>query len=186
MNFEESDIEGVFEVEIAKHEDSRGFFARAFCQKEFNKNDISFQPVQANIGYSKYKNTLRGLHYQRAPHAEQKFIRCIKGKIYDVVLDLRPASSTYKQWKGTELSAEKNTMLFVPEGCAHGYQTLEDDSEIFYMVSAFYAPEAEYGIRWDDPAFDIEWKEPVSELIISDKDRQWDHFKEKKETDDYC
>lgn len=172
MFFNETNLDGVFEIEIEKNGDERGFFGRAYCKKEFGQKNISFKPVQANVGYSKFKNTLRGLHYQRPPHAEQKLVRCVKGKIFDVIVDLRSSSSTYRQWAGFELSAENMKGIFVPEGCAHGYQTLMNDSEIFYMVSAFYTPEAEQGIRWNDPSFNIEWKE-AENMIISDKDRQW-------------
>jgi len=133
--------------------------------------------MQANIGYSKKKYTLRGLHYQIAPHREAKLVRCTKGSLLDVVVDIRPDSPTYKEWIGVELSESNHTMFYVPEGCAHGYQTLEDDTEVFYMVSAFYAPEHERGIRWDDPAFGIQWRE-MDDIIISDKDRQWPDFQD--------
>lgn len=133
--------------------------------------------VQANIAYSEHAMTLRGLHYQEAPHAEAKLLRCLSGAVYDVVIDLRTDSPTYKHWLGTELTARDQAMIYVPEGFAHGYLTLQDNTEVFYQVSEFYAPAAEKGIRWDDPAFAIEWP-AQGELIISDKDRGWRDFEE--------
>ena len=133
--------------------------------------------VQANIAYSEHAMTLRGLHYQEAPHAEAKLLRCLSGAVYDVVIDLRPDSPTYKHWLGTELTARDQAMIYVPEGFAHGYLTLQDNTEVFYQVSKFYAPAAEKGIRWDDPAFAIEWP-ARGELIMSDKDRGWRDFEE--------
>jgi len=176
MKFIKTDIEGAFVVELEKFGDERGFFARAFCEKEFNKAGISFEPVQANIGFSSEKYTLRGMHYQTGRHAESKLVRCTKGAIYDVILDMRPHSATYKEWFATELSAENRKMLFLPAGCAHGYQTMEENSEIFYMVSAYYAPDAEQGVRWNDPAFNIRWMQ-TENIIISEKDKNWPDFK---------
>ena len=180
MIFKETEIDGAFIIELEKYEDERGFFARGFCEKEFIQNEIYFAPVQANIGYNKKKNTLRGMHIQIGAHAESKLVRCTKGRLYDVILDLRQDSQTYKKWTGVELSSENRKFFFLPEGCAHGYQTLEDDTEIFYMVSAFYAPEHERGIRWDDPLFNIQWKKD-SDLIISEKDRSWDDYSDQIE-----
>lgn len=177
MEFKKTEIAGAFIIDIEKYEDERGFFARGYCEKEFREQDISFKMVQANIGYSKRKYTLRGLHYQQKPHAEAKLVRCVQGALYDVIVDLRPDSPTYKKWTGIELSDDNYTMFYAPAGCAHGYQTLQDDTEVFYMVSAFYAPEFERGIRWDDPAFNIKWKE-TDNVIISDKDRNWPYFSE--------
>ncbi len=177
MIFNETAIKDAYLIEIEKWKDQRGFFARSYCKKEFSEHNISFEPVQANIGFSKMSHTLRGLHYQLQPHAEQKLVRCVKGKLYDVIIDIRTDSATYKNWIGVELSEEHYTMLYIPKGCAHGYQTLVPETEICYMVSAFYEPDSERGIRWDDPAFNIEWKESKS-LIISDKDRQWPDFNE--------
>ena len=172
MIFKETDIVDAFEVHLEKHGDDRGFFARGFCEQEFKDQGIEFRALQANVAYNRSKNTVRGLHYQIEPHAEKKLVRCVKGAIFDVIVDLRPDSPSFKQWVGVELSAEDRSMLYVPEGCAHGYQTLTDDSEIFYMVSAAYAPEAERGISWNDPEFNIAWKD-LGEMIISDKDKNW-------------
>lgn len=175
MIFRETNITDVFEIIPEKKGDDRGFFARGFCEQEFKEHGISFHMVQANIGFSKYKNTVRGLHYQIEPHSEKKLVQCVKGAIYDVIVDLRPDSPTYRQWVGRELTEADQAMMFVPEGCAHGYQTLVNDSQISYMVSSFYAPKAERGIRWDDPAFDIHWKN-TDNLILSEKDKNWSEF----------
>lgn len=175
MIFVSTTIKDAFVVELEKHGDDRGFFARAFCMKEFSEQGISFQPCQANIGFSQFKGTLRGIHYQTAPHAEAKLVRCTKGAVFDVVVDLRPDSPNYCQWFGIELTPENGRMLFIPKGCAHGYQTLEDNTELYYLVSDFYAPQAEEGLRWDDPKINIEW--PITDnLVISDKDQLWPDF----------
>ncbi|MEX2402859.1 MAG: dTDP-4-dehydrorhamnose 3,5-epimerase [Balneolales bacterium] len=172
MRFKETEVEGAYEITLEKRSDERGFFARGFCEEEFKKQGISFRMVQANIGYNKYQNTLRGLHYQMGPHAEKKLVKCVKGGIYDVVVDLRTGSPSYRHWAGRELTEDNHAMLFIPEGCAHGYQTLTDDSEVSYMVSAFYEPEAERGILWDDPVFNIKWKK-AGNMILSEKDKNW-------------
>ena len=144
---------------------------RAWCQHEFEQHAIKFQPVQANMAFSIEKGTLRGLHYQISPSPEAKLVRCTRGSVFDVVADLRPDSSTYLKWFGAELSAENGDMLFVPEGCAHGCLSLEDDTEILYLTSAFYAPECARGVRFDDPGLAIQW--PVDVAIISEQDRNW-------------
>ena len=167
-------LEGAFVLELQRFEDDRGFFARAWCQNEFEEHGLKPRWVQANLAHSKQKGTLRGLHYQADPYGEDKLMRCIRGAIYDVILDLRSESPTYKHWFGTELSAANHRALFVPQGFAHGYLTLVDDSEVFYPVSQFYTPGAERGIRWNDPAFGIEW--PLSSVILSDKDRSFKYF----------
>jgi len=177
MIFKESAIDGAYIIKLNKHEDNRGFFARSYCENEFKEEGISFNPVQANIGYSKNRNTLRGLHYQVEPHAEAKLVRCVKGKLFDVIVDLRQDSGTYGEWTGVELNADSYTMFYVPRGCAHGYQTLVEETEISYMVSAFYEPKAERGIRWNDPAFDIQWYNK-EDLVISEKDQNWPDFKD--------
>ena len=172
MNFIKTEIEGLYVVELKKLGDERGFFARAWCEKEFAEKNLTSRMVQANTSYSKNKGTLRGLHYQVSPHKEAKIMRCIKGAIFDVAVDLRPDSGTYKKWFGIELTESNRRMLFIPEGFAHGYQTLVEDTEVFYMSSAFYASEAERGLRWNDPAIAIKW--PITEnLNITDKDRSW-------------
>jgi len=175
MIFKEIKLPGAFIIDIEKYEDDRGFFARAWCQNEFEAQGLNTHWVQANLGFSKKRGTIRGLHYQVAPHAEIKLIRCIRGAVYDVIVDLRPDSPTYKQWLGVELSADNHKMLYIPAGFAHGYQALEDESETFYQVSQFYAPGAEKGLRWNDPTFNIEW--PITKnLILSEKDKNWPDY----------
>lgn len=172
MIFKTTDINGAFVVDVEKIGDERGFFGRVFCRREFEAHGIDFQIQQANTGFSRARGTLRGLHYQLSPHGEAKLVRCVAGALFDVILDLRPNSSTFRQWTGLELSAENRTMLYVPEGCAHGYLTLADDTEIYYLVSQYYHATAERGVRWNDPAFEIEW--PIKKgLVISEKDQNW-------------
>jgi len=174
MIFQTTAINGAFIVDVQKIGDERGFFARVFCRKEFEAQGIDPQIHQANIGFNKDRGTLRGLHYQVDPHGEAKFVRCTAGSLYDVVLDLRPTSATFKQWLGVELSAENRRMLYLPAGCAHGYLTLADDTEIFYLVSQYYHSAAERGVRWNDPAFAIDW--PIDVAVISPKDAHWPDF----------
>jgi dTDP-4-dehydrorhamnose 3,5-epimerase len=175
MIFTETKLPGAFIIELEKFTDERGFFARAWCQNEFEAHGLQTTWVQANIGFSKKRGTLRGLHYQVAPYQEVKLMRCIRGAIYDVIIDLRPESPTYKQWLGVELSADNRQMLYVPAGFAHGYQALLDDSETFYQVSQAYTPGAERGVRWNDPAFGITW--PITEnVILSAKDKNSPDF----------
>ncbi len=177
MIFKRTSIIGAYTIELEEHGDERGFFARTWCKKEFMTQGLTSNIVQANIAFTKKKGTIRGMHYQIAPNEEAKLMRCIKGAIYDVIIDLRPESSTYKQWLGVELSSENRKMFYVPEGFAHGYQSLTDNVETLYMVSEFYSPDSERAIRWNDPAFSIKW--PINEdLTISDKDRNWPDFSE--------
>jgi len=171
MRFLDCGIAGARLVEPAPHEDFRGRFMRAWCQREFAENSIDFVPLQANMGLSSRKGTLRGMHYQRSPALEAKLVRCTRGSIFDVVLDLRPGAATYLSWYGTCLSAENGKMIYVPEGCAHGCQSLEDDTEYYYLTSALYAPDHAHGVRYDDPAFGIRWPLPVTS--ISEQDRSW-------------
>jgi dTDP-4-dehydrorhamnose 3,5-epimerase len=176
MIFKATDINGAFIVDVEKIGDERGFFGRVFCRREFEAHGIDLQIQQANIGFSRARGTLRGLHYQVFPHGEAKLVRCTAGALFDVILDLRPDSSTFKKWVGVELTVENRTMLYVPEGCAHGYLTLADDTEIYYLVSQYYHATAERGVRWNDPAFEIEW--PITKgLVISDKDKSWPDWK---------
>ncbi len=175
MIFSKTRLKGVFIIELEKHEDERGYFARAWCKKEFKASGLNSNLAQANTALSLHKGTLRGMHYQIAPYQETKIIRCIRGAVFDVVIDLRPNSISYCEWLGVELSSENHTMLYVPEGFAHGYQTLKNNAEVFYLVSQFYAPDAERGVRWDDPVFNIEWPE-TSDLVISEKDNNWPDF----------
>ena len=178
MHFILTPIRNAYLIDPSPHLDERGRFMRAWCTREFTDNGLDFAPLQANMGLSKYKGTLRGMHFQVAPALEAKLVRCTKGSMFDVVLDLRPESATYGQSYGAELSAENGRMLFLPEGCAHGYQTLEDDTEMYYMTSAFYAPDAAHGVRFDDPAFQIQW--PLAPTFISEQDRNWSLVSESK------
>lgn len=172
MIFTETKLRGVFIIEPERREDERGFFARTFCHEEFCAHGLNGQFVQCSISYNKMKGTLRGMHYQVAPHEEAKLVRCTRGAIYDVALDLRPRSSTLRQWAAVELTADNRRMFYVPEGCAHGFQTLEDNTEIFYQISAPFHPESSRGARWNDPAFAIDWP-PEGVKIISEKDTNY-------------
>ena len=174
MIFHETKLAGVFEIQIETHNDERGFFARSWCQKEFDEHGLNSALVQCNISYNARKGTLRGMHYQAEPFGEAKLIRCTAGAIYDVAIDLRPQSSSYKQWVGVTLSAENHAMLYIPEGCAHGFLTLEDKTEIFYQMSEFYHQESARGLRWNDPAFQVEWPEAIK--VISERDRTYPDF----------
>ena len=177
MIFTETEIPGAYTIDIDPREDERGFFARAWCAEEFAQYDLVTRVAQSNVSYNARRGTLRGMHYQVPPHAEVKIVRCTRGAIYDVIVDLRPESSTHRRWIGVELSADNRRMLYVPEGFAHGFQTLEDDTEAFYQVSEFYAPGAERGLRWNDTALGIEWPLP-DDPIVSEKDRTWPDFEE--------
>lgn len=176
MKFRNTDFQDVYIIDLEKIEDERGFFARAWDSAKFNELNLDSNIVQSNIVFTKKKGTIRGLHYQIPPFEESKLIRCTKGKIYDVILDLRPNSVTFKKWLGMQLSADRYEMIYVPKGFAHGYQSLEDDIEVFYHTTQSYSPNAEKGIRWDDPAFKIKW--PLKASIISQKDSSWEMYKE--------
>lgn len=176
MIFQRTKLPGTVEIAIEPHPDERGFFARSWCREEFRSNGLSSDLAQCNISFNARKGTLRGMHYQTPPFEEAKVVRCIKGSIYDVVLDLRPDSSTFKQWVGAELSAINRNMIYVPEGCAHGFLTLEDETEVFYQMSESYHPESARGVRWDDPQFGIEW--PGEVVVISERDRTYPDFKQ--------
>lgn len=169
MIFHKTPLAGAYLIELEKKGDERGFFARAFCQKEFAAHDLVTTFVQVNNSLTGRKGTLRGMHYQLPPHAETKLVRCIRGSLYDLILDLRPGSPTFGQSYGAELSAENRLMMYVPRGFGHGFMTLSDDAEAFYFVDAFYAPESERGVRWNDPRFALQW--PMPPTVISDKDR---------------
>jgi len=175
MIFNESSLPGVYTIDIELLEDTRGFFARAWCRKEFEAHDLDAAISQANISFNPHAGTLRGLHYQREPHSEAKTIRCVRGAVFDVAVDMRDSSPNYLQWIGHELSAENHRSLYIPKGFAHGYLTLVADTELYYSVSDFYEPDAEVGIRYDDPALAIKWPTPV--LVISDKDASWPNLK---------
>jgi len=168
MIFTETPLAGAFVIALEPREDERGFFARAFCQNELAEHGLPNEIVQANLSFNHKRGTLRGMHMQVPPHGEDKMVRCIAGAIWDAIVDLRPGSPTYLKWFGVELSAANRLMLYVPKGFAHGYQSLTDGSEVLYMVTQFYTPGAERGLRWNDPAFGIPW--PVSDPILSPKD----------------
>jgi dTDP-4-dehydrorhamnose 3,5-epimerase len=174
LTFLETKIEGAFEIRIEPSADERGFFARTWCRNEFEMNGLDATLVQCNVSFNNGKGTLRGMHFQAEPHAENKLVRCTRGGIYDVVIDLRPRSRSFKQWMGVSLTAASRNMLYVPEGCAHGFLTLEDETEVFYQMSEFYHPESARGVRWDDPAFQIIWPGRVE--VISERDRAYPDF----------
>jgi dTDP-4-dehydrorhamnose 3,5-epimerase len=174
MIYTETPVQGAYLIDLEKRGDERGFFARVFCEREFADHQLATRFVQANNSVSAQRGTLRGMHYQLAPKAETKLVRCIEGELFDVVLDLRPDSSTFGKSFGASLSAENRRMMYVPKGCAHGFVTLADTTEALYFVDEFYAPEQERGVRWNDPRFAIEW--PMAPVVISDKDAQWPLF----------
>jgi dTDP-4-dehydrorhamnose 3,5-epimerase len=171
MRFLGTGVSGATLILPEPHHDERGRFMRAWCAREFAEQGIDFLPVQANLGFSSTRGTVRGLHYQVAPASEAKLVRCTKGAIFDLVLDLRSHSPSYMKWYAAELSAENGRMLYVPDGCAHGFQSLEANTEIYYMTSAYYTPGAVRGVRFDDPAFAIKW--PLPPTLISQQDRDW-------------
>ena len=176
MIFTPLELDGAFAIDLDRRGDERGFFARTWARAEFASHGLSPDVVQCNLSFNHRRGTLRGMHFQRPPHAEVKLIRCTRGAIFDVIVDLRPDAATYGRWLAVELSAENGRALYVPEGFAHGYQTLVDDTETMYQVSAEYAPDAEGGVRWDDPAFGIEWPH-IEQRTISEKDRAWPDYK---------
>jgi dTDP-4-dehydrorhamnose 3,5-epimerase len=174
MIFTETKLRGAFVVEPELLEDERGFFARTWCKRECLAHIGTAELVQCNISFNKQKGTLRGMHYQVAPHEEARLLRCTMGAIYDVLIDLRTDSPTYKQWLSFELTAKNRRMLYIPGGFAHGFVTLEDNTEVFYQMSEFYAPECVRGVRWNDPAFNIMW--PGEVTVVSEKDTQYPDF----------
>jgi dTDP-4-dehydrorhamnose 3,5-epimerase len=176
MIFTETELAGAFIVDLARHEDNRGFFARVFCQQEFEAHGMKPLVAQANIGSSRYRGTVRGMHFQYPPAAETKYVRCVRGAVLDIIVDLRPESPTYLRHTTVELSAGNQRGIYVPERFAHGYQTLEDDTDTIYMVGEFYTPGVEGGLRHDDPALGLSWPLPVE--TMSEKDRAWRSFAE--------
>ena len=174
MKFHKAKIAGVFEVCLEPRTDDRGFFARAWCQKEFEAQGLNSTVMQCNISRNARKGTLRGMHYQAHPFSETKVVRCTRGAVYDVVLDLRPKSKTFKQWVSVVLTEESGNMVYIPDGCAHGFLSLKDGSDVFYQMSEFYNPEAARGVRWNDDAFGIVWPEKVE--VISERDRTYPDF----------
>lgn len=171
MIFQETKLAGAFVIELEKFEDERGFFARSWSEREFAERDLEPRLAECNVSFNPKRGTLRGLHYQTSPHGQAKVVRCTMGAIFDVIVDLRPKSSTFKQWVSVELTARNHRMLYVPKDFAHGFQTLEDDTEVFYQMSHPYAAPAGCGVRWDDPALAIHW--PLSVTVISKKDRRF-------------
>ena len=178
MIFTETKLKGAYVLSIEKLEDERGFFARSWCRREFEKHGLNPQLVQCNISFNSHKGTMRGMHYQVKPYEEAKLIRCTTGSIYDVIVDIRPHSPSYKQYLGIALTPENHKMLYVPEGFAHGFLTLDDNTEVFYQMSEFYAPDHARGFRWNDPVFGIEW--PANVQVISDRDRDYPDFNVKE------
>ncbi len=174
MKFHETKLAGVFEIQIEPKPDERGFFARTWCREEFKHRGLASNLVQCSISFNARKGTLRGMHYQAAPFPETKVVRCTQGAIYDVVLDLRPHSPTFRDWIAVVLTADNRNMIYVPKDCAHGFLTLKDDTEVFYQMSEFFNAESARGVRWDDPAFRIAWPEKVE--VISERDRTYSDF----------
>lgn len=172
MKFIETEIKDVYIVEQEKLSDHRGFFARTFCTNEFADEGIDFTVVQCSVSYNKKRGTLRGLHFQKKPHEEAKIVSCIKGRIYDVAVDLRLGSTSCNRWVAVELNENNNRSLYIPKGCAHGFQTLTDDTTVYYQMNEFYHPESAAGILYNDPTLQINW--PLEETIVSEKDRGLD------------
>ena len=175
MRFVETSIAGVVVVELEENVDERGAFARTWCRDEMRNAGLAGELAQCSLSRNPRAGTLRGLHFQRAPHEEAKLVRCSRGAIFDVAVDLRPGSATYCAWVGVRLDPEGGRALYIPEGCAHGFQTLEDESDVTYMISTPYAPESASGVRWNDAAFGIDWP-PAVERIIGERDRGWPDF----------
>ena len=171
MRYTETTLPGVFLVDLERHEDERGFFARLWCSQELTQRGLNAHLAQCSISNNRKKGTLRGMHYQAEPHPEAKLVQCIRGTIYDVALDLRPDSPTIGKWFAAELSADNRRMLFLPEGCAHGFQTLTDDCDVLYFISTPFHADLSRGVRWDDPAYGIRWPLPVS--AISERDQSY-------------
>ena len=176
ITFKETRLKGAFVVQPERFDDQRGFLSRSFSAGEFEEHGMNPRIAECNISYSRLRHTVRGMHFQREPYAQAKLVRCTRGAIYDVIIDLRPDSETYGEWVGEELTADNHRMLYVPEGFAHGFQTLVDDAEIFYQISNFYTPGSEGGVRWNDPAFGITWPER-EHVIINERDRSYPDFR---------
>lgn len=173
--FTETKLKGAFIVDPERFTDERGFLGRSFSAKEFEDRGLNPRMAECNISFSKKRHTIRGMHFQKPPNAQAKLVRCTRGAIYDVIIDLRPDSPTFKQWVGEELTAENRRMLYVPEGFAHGFQTLEDNSEVFYQITNFYDPASEGGVRWNDPVFGIEWR-ATDGITINARDQNYPDF----------
>jgi dTDP-4-dehydrorhamnose 3,5-epimerase len=176
MRFEQTTLDGVIVIDLEVHADDRGFFARTFCIDEMRQHGIEMQIVQSSLSFNRRAGTLRGIHYQRAPYAESKLVRCTMGAIYDVVVDLRPTSPTHRQWVAAELTEENRRAIYIPEGCAHGFLTLVDNCEVHYQMSAPYHPAAGAGVRWNDPAFGITW--PSEPVVTAERDAHYPDYDE--------
>jgi len=174
MTFQETPLAGAYVIDLTPHADARGFFARGHCVREFAENGIETRIVQCNVSFNIHRGTLRGMHYQLSPKAEPKLVRCTRGAIFDVIVDLRADSPTHRKWFGLEMSADNHRQLFIPIGLAHGFVTLADDSEVFYQMGEFFSPEHARGVRWNDPAFNIVW--PVEPTMISNKDQGYPDY----------
>lgn len=174
MKFQETELQGVWLVDLDRREDNRGFFARTYCEKEFAAHGLTTRFVQCNLSSNRRRGTLRGMHFQNEPKPEIKLVRCVRGSVYDVVADLRRDSSTYQKWIGVELSAANGRALYIPAGIAHGFQTLEDETELYYHMGEFYDPSLAAGVRWNDPAFGFVW--PLSDPILSEKDAAYPDY----------
>lgn len=174
MIFAPTTLDGAWIIDLKRLEDDRGFFARSFCQDEFKSHGLDSRIAQTNVSFNRRRGTLRGLHFQAQPHAEAKLVRCTQGAIWDVIVDLRPESSTFKRWYGVELSAANRQSLYVPKDFAHGFQTLTDDAEVLYFMSEQYHPDLARGLVWNDPAFGIEW--PIANPTMSERDRAFPRF----------
>ena len=175
MKFIKTALEGAYIIEPELLSDERGFFARTYCSNEFAAHGLPLRLVQSSISFNKLRGTLRGMHYQKKPYSEIKIVRCTQGSIYDVIIDLRSESATYSQWFGVELTATNHLALYIPAGFAHGFITLSNDAELLYYMSDFYNPDNACGVRWDDPAFKIDW--PISPIVIASRDRMYSSFK---------
>lgn len=176
MHFSPTKLKGAFIIEPEKLEDERGFFARTWCQEEFRNQGLETNLVQCSISFNRRKGTLRGMHFQLPPHAETKLVRCTQGSLYDVIVDLRSDSETFGQWFGIELTARNRKALYIPQNFAHGFQSLEDNTEVFYQISEYYTPEFARGFRWNDPQFHIDWLEKPN--VISQRDREYPDFQD--------
>jgi dTDP-4-dehydrorhamnose 3,5-epimerase len=174
MIFTETPLKGAYVIDPERLADERGFFARTWCRREFEAHGLNTALAQCSISFNQKTGTLRGMHYQVAPHAEHKLVRCTAGIIHDVIVDLRPGSATFRHWFAAELSADNRRMLYIPEGLAHGFLTLSDNTEVFYQISAYYVPESARGVRWNDPAFAISW--PAQPIIVSPRDSTYADF----------
>ncbi|MFC4800018.1 dTDP-4-dehydrorhamnose 3,5-epimerase [Neobacillus sp. GCM10023253] len=175
MIFTETKLKGTFIIEVEPYYDERGSFVRTWCKKEFDDHGLNVEFVQSNLSYNKKKGIVRGMHFQTPPYEEIKLVSCIKGEIYDVIIDLRPDSKTFKQWIAVRLSEENQKMLYVPKGFAHGFQTLQENTKVLYQMSEFYQPNYAEGVRFNDPSFNIDW--PIKDVIASNKDQSYRDFK---------